>query len=77
MGAEIETTPDGLVVSGPTPLHAAQIDSYGDHRIAMMAGVAGLLASGETLVSGAECIATSFPEFAHTLAQLGAEVEVR
>ncbi|HEU4934322.1 MAG TPA: 3-phosphoshikimate 1-carboxyvinyltransferase [Pyrinomonadaceae bacterium] len=63
MGAEVEEFPDGLSVSGPTQLHGALIDSHGDHRIAMAFSVAALLAKGETEISGAECVAISFPEF--------------
>lgn len=63
MGAEVEEFPDGLSVSGPTQLHGTSIDSHGDHRIAMAFSIAALLAKGETEISGAECVAISFPEF--------------
>lgn len=63
MGAEVEEFPDGLAVSGPTKLHGTLLDSHGDHRIAMAFAVAALLAKGETEISGAECVAISFPEF--------------
>jgi len=63
MGAEVEEFDDGLRVSGPTHLRGAQIDSRGDHRIAMTFAVAGLIADGETEIRDAECVAISFPEF--------------
>ena len=63
MGAEVEEFPDGLAVSGPTQLQGALLDSHGDHRIAMAFAVAALLAKGETEITGAECVAISFPEF--------------
>jgi 3-phosphoshikimate 1-carboxyvinyltransferase len=63
MGAEVEEFDDGLCISGPTLLSGAQIDSRGDHRIAMTFAVAGLIAEGETEIKGAECVAVSFPEF--------------
>ena len=63
MGAEVEEFPDGLSVSGPTQLHGALIDSHGDHRIAMAFAVAALFAKGDSEISGAECVAISFPEF--------------
>jgi len=63
MGAEVEEFDDGLAVSGPTQLHGALIDSHGDHRIAMAFSVAAMIAAGETEITGAECIAVSFPEF--------------
>lgn len=63
MGAEVEEFEDGLSVSGPTQLRGASLNSHGDHRIAMAFAVAALLAKGETEISGAECVAISFPEF--------------
>ncbi|MBI5876812.1 MAG: 3-phosphoshikimate 1-carboxyvinyltransferase [Chloroflexi bacterium] len=68
LGAQIEERPDGFVVRGRTPLHGAEVDSHGDHRLAMMLAVAGLIASGETRISGAESVAKSFPEFERVLA---------
>ncbi len=73
-GAQIEELPDGLVIEGPVHLNSAKVNSHGDHRIAMMAAIAGLVAAGETAVQDAECIATSFPGFADSLGELGAEV---
>ncbi|MFQ3588486.1 MAG: 3-phosphoshikimate 1-carboxyvinyltransferase [Fimbriimonadaceae bacterium] len=63
MGAKVETREDGMSIEGPTRLRGARIDAVGDHRIAMAFAVAGLVADGETLVSGAEAIATSYPQF--------------
>jgi 3-phosphoshikimate 1-carboxyvinyltransferase len=63
MGAEVEEFDDGLDVPGGQTLHAAEIDSGGDHRIAMAFSVAALRARGHTLIRGAESAAISFPEF--------------
>jgi 3-phosphoshikimate 1-carboxyvinyltransferase len=63
MGARIEERKDGLRIHGPTPLHGADTESYGDHRIAMTLAVAGLIAGGETRVRNVECVDTSFPGF--------------
>jgi len=63
MGAEVEEFEDGLSVSGPTRLRGAQIDSRGDHRIAMAFSIAALIAECETEIDGSECVAISFPEF--------------
>ena len=51
MGAEVEEFEDGLHVVGPTKLHGATIDSFGDHRIAMAFTVAALIADGETEIT--------------------------
>jgi len=63
MGANLEETHDGLRVWGPQKLRGAVVSSYGDHRLAMMLGVAGALAAGETVVRVAESVAVSYPRF--------------
>jgi 3-phosphoshikimate 1-carboxyvinyltransferase len=63
MGAECEEREDGLRVPGNQKLHGAEIDSGGDHRIAMAFAVAALRAEGETEIHGAESARISFPEF--------------
>ncbi len=73
MGAEISEREDGLEITGPTELQGATVDSRGDHRVAMSAAVAALIAEGETVIEGAECIRTSYPQFARHLQELGAE----
>ncbi len=72
MGADIEPRPDGFVVRGPTALQGSVVHSHGDHRLAMALAVAGLLATGETTVQDAGCIADSYPGFEAALARLGA-----
>ena len=63
MGAQCEEREDGLHVPGNQLLHGAEIDSGGDHRIAMAFAVAALRASGDTLIKGADAARISFPEF--------------
>ena len=70
LGARIEERSDGLTIHGPTPLRGTAVDSHGDHRLAMTLAVAGLVAEGETVVRGAECIMDSFPGFVEALASL-------
>ncbi len=40
MGATIEPTEDGMIIHGPTALHGAEINTFGDHRIGMMTAIA-------------------------------------
>ncbi|MFH1857608.1 MAG: 3-phosphoshikimate 1-carboxyvinyltransferase [Candidatus Omnitrophota bacterium] len=70
MGAKIEEKDDGMVISGPTKLKGAKVQSYGDHRVAMSLAVAGLIADGETVIEDTDCIETSFPGFENLLLQL-------
>ena len=63
MGIEISTFEDGFHVPGKQKFKGAEVESFGDHRIAMAFAVAGLSADGETLVKEAEAASVSFPEF--------------
>jgi 3-phosphoshikimate 1-carboxyvinyltransferase len=67
MGVEVEEHPDGLEVAGHQRLAGAEIETYGDHRIAMAFAIAGLAASGVTRIHRAECADVSFPGFYETL----------
>jgi 3-phosphoshikimate 1-carboxyvinyltransferase len=67
MGAEVEEREDGLRIPGGQQLHGAEIDSFGDHRIAMAFAVAALRAQGETVIAGADAAVISYPEFFRTL----------
>jgi 3-phosphoshikimate 1-carboxyvinyltransferase len=70
MGAQVEATDDGMSIEGPVKLKGVEIEAHGDHRIAMAFAIAGLLADGETTISGAESIATSYPTFESDLQRL-------
>ncbi len=70
MGAEVEEREDGLRIPGEQKLHGAQINSHGDHRIAMAFAIAALRAEGETTIEEAEAAAVSYPEFFQTLHSL-------
>jgi 3-phosphoshikimate 1-carboxyvinyltransferase len=63
MGAEVEERPDGLRIAGRQKLHGAELDSFGDHRIAMAFAVAALRAEGETCIRGADAAGVSYPRF--------------
>jgi 3-phosphoshikimate 1-carboxyvinyltransferase len=63
MGAEIEERPDGMRIPGGQHLHGAELDSFGDHRIAMAFAVAALRAEGDTTIHGADAAGVSYPAF--------------
>ena len=63
MGAHVEGTDDGMIIEGGHPLHGTVVDSHLDHRIAMTFAIAGKLASGETEITGAECVNISYPTY--------------
>lgn len=64
MGADIVPTEDGMIISGKTALHGAEVNTLGDHRIGMMTAIAALLVQdGEVDLQRAEAINTSYPSF--------------
>jgi 3-phosphoshikimate 1-carboxyvinyltransferase len=70
MGVAMEATPDGFHIAGGQRFRAAELDSAGDHRIAMAFAVAALAADGPSTIQGAEAAAVSFPEFFAILRQI-------
>ncbi|GBD22568.1 3-phosphoshikimate 1-carboxyvinyltransferase 1 [bacterium HR29] len=70
-GVRVELFPDGFAVEGPQPLRGARIDAGGDHRMGMLAGVAGALADGETRVLN-DAVEVSYPAFWRDLSAIAA-----
>jgi len=70
LGAEVEEMRDGMRIIGKQNcLIGGQLQSMGDHRVALSAAVAGLVADGGVEVLGHECIDVSFPGFGNCLSQ--------
>jgi 3-phosphoshikimate 1-carboxyvinyltransferase len=70
MGVRVKVFEDGLEVAGRQRLRGAELDSFGDHRIAMAFAVAALTAEGPSVIRGAEAASISFSEFYDTLERL-------
>jgi 3-phosphoshikimate 1-carboxyvinyltransferase len=63
LGADIAIDGDDIRIVGPTALTGTDVDSLGDHRLAMTFAIAGLVATGQTRVHGASSAAISDPGF--------------
>ena len=70
MGVAVEEYRDGMSIPGRQSLRGALVDSHGDHRIAMAFTIAGLVASGPTVIGNADCVSVSFPGFYDLLARI-------
>jgi 3-phosphoshikimate 1-carboxyvinyltransferase len=70
LGAEIEATPDGFVVTGTGGLRGGAIESHGDHRLAMMGAIAGMASQDGVEVLGMDAAAVSYPRFMDDFAAL-------
>ncbi|PKL52091.1 MAG: 3-phosphoshikimate 1-carboxyvinyltransferase [Nitrospira bacterium HGW-Nitrospira-1] len=70
MGVEINEYPDGLSIKGAEGLRGAEVESHGDHRIAMAMSIAALMAEGKTIINGASAVDISFPGFFDIIGRL-------
>jgi 3-phosphoshikimate 1-carboxyvinyltransferase len=70
MGVSSEEQSDGIRIPGRQRFRAAELDSFGDHRIAMAFSIAALLADGPCEIRGADAASVSFPEFFSILRQV-------
>ncbi|WP_439133329.1 bifunctional prephenate dehydrogenase/3-phosphoshikimate 1-carboxyvinyltransferase [Pseudomaricurvus sp.] len=75
LGVKAEATPDGIVIEGG-PIGGGEVESHGDHRIAMSFTVAGLRATGDIVVKNCANVATSFPTFIELAQQAGIQLAV-
>jgi 3-phosphoshikimate 1-carboxyvinyltransferase len=74
LGVTAAAGKDGLRVTGGT-LHGGEVDSYGDHRIAMAFAVAGAAAAGPVRVRDCVNVNTSFPGFIECVRRVGMDIE--
>ena len=72
-GADVTELPDGLIIRGGRPLHAASVDGCNDHRVVMAMAVASALSDGPFTISDAEAVAKSAPAFWEEFAKLGGD----
>ncbi len=75
LGIQAQETPDGIVIQGGR-LQGGEVDSHGDHRIAMSFAIAALRASGPITIRDCKNVATSFPDFVDLAKQAGLAIEV-
>ncbi len=70
MSVEVHEADDGMTIYGGGRLNGATLPSFGDHRIAMAFAIAGLFASGSTIIEDVGCVRTSYPQFESILMHL-------
>jgi 3-phosphoshikimate 1-carboxyvinyltransferase len=69
LGADIDVTDDGWRIR-PSRLETGRVKSHGDHRMAMLFALAGVLGDGVE-IDDAECVGVSYPSFWQTLERRG------
>ena len=74
-GVTVTEKKDGMTIVGGAALTGAKVGSFGDHRIAMACAILGLFSKGETTITDASCIATSYPTFQEDLHKIASFTE--
>lgn len=74
LGVRVEELDDGAIITGG-PVRGGEVDSHGDHRVAMSLAVLALVAEAPVTINDAEWIETSYPGFVDDMRALGAEME--
>lgn len=76
IGVTVNEKPDGIEIEGsPTGWRGGDVRARDDHRLAMVAAIAGCVSSAGVSVDDAECIDVSFPGFVDILRELGGRWE--
>ncbi|MDH5325786.1 MAG: 3-phosphoshikimate 1-carboxyvinyltransferase [Gammaproteobacteria bacterium] len=75
LGVDARPTEDGMIINGG-PIGSGEVNSHGDHRIAMSFAMAALRAEGEIVIRDCANVNTSFPDFAHLATQTGLKLAV-
>lgn len=74
LGINVETQKDGITIEGGQ-LQGGEVDSFGDHRIAMAFSIAGTVAKGPVTIHDCDNVATSFPNFLDLAVQTGMRIK--
>jgi 3-phosphoshikimate 1-carboxyvinyltransferase len=76
MGIHIKLQDDLMLIEGGSQLKGAEVSSHNDHRIAMATAIAGLKADNEMIITAAEAVNKSYPQFWEHIKSLGAKVSL-
>lgn len=76
MGVKTWFENDEMFIRGGEEIKGGEVHSHHDHRIAMSCAVAGLKATTDTIISGADAVNKSYPDFYNDLQKLGASIRV-
>ena len=69
-GANILEKEDGLIITGESKFHSAEVDSETDHRVSMSLAIASLIAKGSSKIARADASKVSYPTFWDDLEKL-------
>lgn len=73
IGADIKTIGNAIEITGKK-LTGGEVDSHGDHRIAMACAIAALNSEKGVEIENANCVSKSYPSFFKDLKRLGVNI---
>lgn len=76
LGADAYETDDGMIITGKPYLSGGTVDSFNDHRIAMAAAVAAAKCKGDVIITDANAVNKSYPDFFKHYNLLGGHADV-
>jgi 3-phosphoshikimate 1-carboxyvinyltransferase len=76
LGGNVKITDDGLIIKPTNTLKGGIVDGCGDHRIVMAASIAALGCTGDVVITGAEAVEKSYPDFFRDYTLLGGNANV-
>jgi 3-phosphoshikimate 1-carboxyvinyltransferase len=77
LGANISSTKDEIIIKGKTTLKGGvTVDSYNDHRIAMMVSIAASLSKEKVILTNANAVSKSYPNFFEDYKNVGGKLKI-
>lgn len=73
MGAKIKEKKHGLIIY-QSELKGAKVNGYNDHRTIMALSLAGMLAEGKTVISTAQGVNKTFPQYIRLMKIIGGKL---
>ncbi len=75
LGVKIKENPEGMIIEGLTDIKGGCLDSHNDHRLRMSFAVLATVANDDIVITNAECVSKSFPNFFEVFESLGGNVK--
>lgn len=76
LGARVKELENGLIIQGVPRLRGGIVDSFGDHRIAMMEAIASIVSDEKVVIENSKSVEKSYPAFYKDIRSLGEKVKV-
>lgn len=77
LGVKIKKKEDSLQIHGNGKISSGEVNSHGDHRMAMSLALAGIFADGSVKVRNADCVNISYPDFVKDIREIGGKIEFK